>query len=85
MRFMTEFAPETIHGIARHTRKMLGSIKSRPKNRRELAYALAAAKIVVATLERACADAQIPDEVMDACRQMGDDSRRVMELIRWRP
>ena len=84
MRFMTDFAPETIQGIARHTRKMLGSIKSRPKNRLELAYALAAAKIVVATLERACADAQVPGAVLDACNEMAADSKMVMDLVRWR-
>ena len=74
IRFMTEFHPNTIQGIARHTRKMLGSVKSRPKNHLELAYALAAAKIVVATLESACQEVGIPEPVMDACNEMAADA-----------
>jgi hypothetical protein len=80
---MYQFAPDTLQGIARHTRQMLRSVKSRPKNRMELAYALTAAKIVVATLERAAAEAGLPDEVIAAGDALALDAQRVMDLVRW--
>jgi hypothetical protein len=81
---VTNFAPETVRGVARHVRRMIRSVKSGTKNHLELAYALAAAKIVVATLETACQAAGIPDEVMCAAQEMAEDSRAVMDLVRWR-
>lgn len=83
MTCMYQFAPETLQGVARHVRKMLGSIKSRPKNSQELAYALTAAKIVVATLEKAAADAGIPQSAIEAGDELARDAARVMDLVRW--
>jgi len=83
MTSMYQFAPETLQGVARHTRQMLRSVKSRPKNRQELAYALTAAKIVVATLTKAAADAGIADEVIAAGDALARDAERVMDLVRW--
>jgi hypothetical protein len=81
---MYQFAPETLQGVARHTRQMLRSVKSRPKNLQELAYALTAAKIVVATLARAAADAGIPQSALDAGDELARDAAQVMDLVRWR-
>ena len=81
MRFVSDFAPETIRGIARYVRRMLATIKARPKNRMELALALTAARIVVTTLERACVEAQVDPSIGD---ELVDDAGRVMDLVRWK-
>ena len=80
MTFMHTFSPQTIQGVARHVRKMLGSIKSRPKNLAELAYALTAAKIVVSVLERACGEAGVDTGIGD---ELVEDGRAVMDLVGW--
>jgi len=80
--FMFTFDQKTVQDVARHVRHMLKGIKRRPKNVYELATALAAAKIVVRTLELAAAEAQIDDQVLVACEHMADDLDTVMDLVR---
>jgi methyl coenzyme M reductase subunit C len=79
-----ELSPTSLQAIARHTRAMLRSVKRRPKTAVELAYALAAAKIVVATLAKAAADAGIPAEAIAVGDELAADAARVMDLVRWR-
>lgn len=84
MLFMFTFAPETLQAVARHTRSMLKGIKRRPKTSHELAAALAAAKIVVSTLETMAVEAGLSADVLAACDELGRDAQRVMDLVRWR-
>jgi hypothetical protein len=83
MLFMFTFAPETLQAVARHTRSMLKGIKRRPKNSHELAAALAAAKIVVATLDAAARQAGLSEDLIAAGDQLAEDNRKVMDLVRW--
>lgn len=78
-----ELHPESLQAIARHTRAMLKGVKRRPKTAVELAYALAAAKIVVATLAKAADEAGLPADVIAVGDELAHDARRVMDLVRW--
>lgn len=76
---MNNFHPDTIKGIARYVRRMLGVIKH-TKSDYELALALAAAKIVVATLDQY----PLPREVVEAGERIAADATQVMDLVQWR-
>jgi hypothetical protein len=79
---MIEFHADTIKGVAKHVRRMLGSVR-RAKSGYELGLALAAAKIVTATLQKAADEAGIPDEVKRAGDEMAANAQEVMDLVRW--
>lgn len=70
--------------IAKHVRAMLKSVKRRPKDLRELAYALAAARIVCSALERAAREENLGPEIMGAIDDLSRSSDQVMELCPWR-
>lgn len=76
---MNDFHPDTIKGIAKYVRRMLGVIR-RTKSDYELALALAAAKVVVATLEQY----PLPKDVVAAGERIAADTTQVMDLVQWR-
>lgn len=78
---MSELSKKTVQDIARHVRAMLKS--RRPRTTYDLACALAAAKIVVTTLEKAAGEVSLPADVVAAGDELAADARRVMELVRW--
>ena len=80
---MYEFDQKTLQSVARHVRGMLKAFKRRPKTAYELATALAAAKIVTATLHKMSVEAGLGDDVLDAGDQLAADAKGVMDLVRW--
>jgi hypothetical protein len=82
MGFVYDFSEKTRQDIARHVRAMLKGIKRRPKTAYELATALAAAKIVVATLSKMADEAGLPEDVVAGGDQLAADARGVMDLVR---
>lgn len=76
---MYNFHPDTVKGVAHYVRRMLGTIKH-TKNTRELALALAAAKVVVATLSQY----ELPPEIVAAGDELAANTKQVMDIVRWR-
>ena len=79
---MNTFHPDTVKGVARYVRRMMAPVK-RSKSAYELGLALAAAKIIVATLSKAAAEAGLPDDVLAAGEEMAANAQEVMDLVRW--
>lgn len=76
-------SPESVKAIAWYVRRMLAPVKRRPATTGELALAVAAARIVSASLERAARDAGLPADVWRAIDDVAAEASSVMALVRW--
>jgi hypothetical protein len=72
-----KLTPESQKAIASRARSQLKAVRRRLKDTRDLGYSLAAAKMVVATLEAQAAESGLPQDVID----IGDMLAGDLELV----
>jgi hypothetical protein len=73
--------PESHRAIAGRVKSMLKACRRRLGDTRDLGYQLAAAKIIVATLQKQAEESGVPQKVIDLGDEIADDLETTIEAL----